>query len=141
SSTQTGDELALERAAALDEQSLIYRLVRYPPGRTLGEVEPQPIPDLLGAARRFPPSVRSTTVASTDEPHLRAGNSLPVDPGDRAREPVLHVRTKPIRRCQLRRLGTPGLQIGLPLRNRRPIVGRAAPRGPPAAQPTGDRRR
>src|SRR5438128_1362664 len=141
SSTQTGDELALERAAALDEQSLIDRLVRYPHGRILGEVEPQPIRDLLGAPRRCPPSVRSTTVASTDEPHLRAGNSLPVDPGDRAREPVLHVRTKPIRRCQLRRLGTAGLQIGLPLRNRRPIVELAASRGRIAAQLTGDRRR
>ena len=63
---QTGDELALERAAALDEQGLIDRLVRDPHGRILGEVELQPVRDLLRAPRRCPPPVRPTPVTATD---------------------------------------------------------------------------
>src|SRR4029453_16993526 len=106
----------------------------------LGEVELQPVRDLLRAPRRCPPSVRSTTVTSPDEADLRAGNPLPVGPGDRASEPVLDVLTKPLFRCQLRRLGAAGLQLGLPLRDRSPIVEPAAPRGRVAAQLTGDRR-
>ena len=46
---QTGDELAFERAAALDEQGLIDRFVRYPHGLILGEVALQPVRDLLRA--------------------------------------------------------------------------------------------
>src|SRR5262249_53366387 len=139
-SAQTGDELALERGAALNEQRLIDRLVRYPHGRILGEVELQPVRDLLRAPRRRPPSVRSTPVTSTDEPHRRTGNPLTVGSGDRASEPVLDVLTKPIPRRQLHRLGAAGLQLRLPLRDRRPIVEPAATRGRVAAQLTGDRR-
>src|SRR5262249_34239116 len=128
------------RAAALNEQLLIDRLVRYPHGLLLGEVELQPVRDLLRAPRRGPSSVCPRSVTATDEPHLRAGHSCTVGPGDRASEPVLDVRTKPPLGCQLRRLGAAGLQLGLPLRDRRPIVEPAAPRGRVAAQLTGDRR-
>src|SRR5262249_9527720 len=132
-SAQTGDELALERAAALNEQRLIDRLVRDPHGLILGEVELQPVRDLLRAPRRRPSSIRSTTVTSTDEPSCRTGNPLTVDPSDRASEPVLDVLTKPILRRQLRRLWAAGLQLRLPLRDRRPIVEPPATRGRIAA--------
>ncbi len=61
-------------------------------------------------------------------------NLGPVYPGDRTSEPILDVRTKLLVRCQLRRLGAPGLQLGFPLRNGGPIADLAAPRGRVAAQ-------
>src|SRR5262249_4463178 len=79
---------------------------------------------------------RSTAVTSTDEPHRRTGNPLTVGSGDRASEPVLDVLTKPIPRRELRRLGAAGLQLRLPLRERRPIIEPAATRGGVAAQLT-----
>ena len=107
------------------------------------------LPPLVGGAEvyhwglvasRFIPSI-CTPVTATDEPHLWAENPRPVGPGDRASEPVLNVLTKPLLGGQLRPLGAAGLQLRLPLRDRRPIVEPAATRGCVAAQLTGDRRR
>src|SRR3954469_7656515 len=47
SGPQAGDELALERAAALHVERLIDRLVRDPHPRIIGELELGPLSDLL----------------------------------------------------------------------------------------------
>ena len=54
---QTGDQLALERAAALDVERLVDRLVADPHGLIIGEVDLEPVRDLLRAPRRHPAPV------------------------------------------------------------------------------------
>ena len=55
--SQAGDEFTLERTTALDEQRLVDRLVADAHGLIIGEVDLQPVRDLLRAPRSRPPPV------------------------------------------------------------------------------------
>src|SRR5438046_2876009 len=88
---ETGDELALERAPALHVEGLVDRLMRDPHRVILGEVDPEPIRDLLRTPRRCPAPVLTTAVPTTSKAHFWAGHRLAVGPRDRADEPLLHV--------------------------------------------------
>src|SRR6266511_3915162 len=68
---QTGDELTLERASALHVQGLVDRLVRDPHRLIIGEVDPEPICDLLWTPRLRPAPVLTATVPTTGETHSR----------------------------------------------------------------------
>ena len=140
---QAGDQLTLERAAALDEQRLVDRLVADAHGLIIGEVDHQPVRDLLRAPGRRP----------TAGPPVRLVQPLPRAVGgpgdDRA---VRTLRTcPPSRSCtysRSRSLSTSFAVFGrfaaclrLPLRDRRPVLRLAAAGRGVAAQLTRDRRR
>src|SRR3954469_1617422 len=62
---QAGDQLALERAAALHVERLIDRLVRDPHPRIIGELELEPLRDLLRAPRGHPPAILAVRLVAT----------------------------------------------------------------------------
>ena len=68
---QAGDELALERTATLDVEGLVDGLGRDPHGAIMGEVDGEPVRDLLGAPGLGPSSIRPPAV------RYAAGGSLP----------------------------------------------------------------
>jgi hypothetical protein len=61
---QAGGQLPAQGTPALDVEGLVDRLVRDPHGFIIGEVDPEPVRDLLGlhdlAQRRFPVSADRT---------------------------------------------------------------------------------
>src|SRR5207253_2765808 len=85
------DELAPERAPALHVQGLVDRFVRDPHRVIIGEVDPEPVRDLLRTPRPRPAPVLTATMSAADEAHVRSGYRLTVGPGDGAGEPLLHV--------------------------------------------------
>ena len=92
SGPQARGQLALERAAALHVERLVDRLVADPHRLIIGEVDPQPVADLLRApGHRPPPVVRG---AASGPRHVRTRRrSLGV--GDLPGEPVLDVGPQP----------------------------------------------
>src|SRR4051794_8584854 len=89
--SQAGDELALERSAALDVQRLVDRLVRDPHRVIIGEVHRQPVCDLLGAPGLGPAPILTPSVTPAAEAHRRSGHQLAVGAGDRPGQPLLDV--------------------------------------------------
>ena len=140
SGAQASGQLAAQRAAALDVERLVDRLVRDPHRLIIGEVDPQPVGDLLRAPRRGPAAVLPAAVATTDPAHLRAGTGCPSGRSTaRAAGPA---RTRAaVVGGELRDLRAPGAPIGVPLRGRGPVVQPAAPGRGVAAQLPRDRRR
>jgi hypothetical protein len=84
---QAVDQLAFERVPALDEQSLVDRLVADPHGRIIGEVHRQPVGDLLRAPSSRPPAVAT----------VRLVLAVPRRPGGPTTRPST-VRTTPASR-------------------------------------------
>jgi len=138
---QTRGELSSQRTAALNVERLVDRLVGDPHGLIIGEVDRQPVGDLFRAPGGRPAPVLAATVPSSCPTNLRAPNRRSVRGGHLAGEPGLHVLVQLVVLSKLGRLGPPRLTLGLPLRDRRPILQLAAPRRRVAAQLTRDRRR
>ena len=121
---QAGDQLALERASALDVERLVDRLVADPHGLIIGEVDLQPLRDLLGAPRRDPAAVLAVRlVPAVPRPGRRPGDRRPVRAAHLPRQPFLHVVAQPL----VRRPASPSS-----------VVARPAP--PSTARPTPDSR-
>ena len=80
--SQAGDELTLECTPSLDVERLIDRLVRDPHGLIIGEIDLQPVGDLLGAPRLRPSAVLAASVPAADEANRRAVDLGPVRSGD-----------------------------------------------------------
>lgn len=139
--TQTRDELAFERAAALHVQSLVDRLMADPHRCIVGEIEPQPIRDLLRAPRLCPAPILSPSMAATDPAHRRTGNRRATRVRDHAGQPLLHVHAQRLIGDQLGDLRPPRASIGVPLRGRRAVLELSAPCGRVAPQLARDRRR
>ena len=94
---QAGDQLALERAAAPNVKGLVDRLVGDPHGLILGEVDRQPVRDLLRTPRGSPPSIPSAgLVPGLPLRRDRAGRRSAVRALDHAGQPVLDVVAKPV---------------------------------------------
>jgi hypothetical protein len=62
---QEGDQLAFERSTTLDEQRLVDRLVADPHGLIIGEVDFEPVSDLLRAPGRGPSTVTTVRLVAT----------------------------------------------------------------------------
>ena len=137
---QARHELALEGTPTLDIQRLIDRLVRDPHGLIIGEVDTEPVRDLLWAPRLRPPPVGAPSGAAADVPHRRAGDEPAVGPGDRSGEAVLHVLAQGTVAGELGDLGPAGAPLGVPLGGRRPIDDMPAAGRRIAPQLTRDRR-
>jgi hypothetical protein len=84
---------------------------------------------------------RPSAVPPPDPPHIRGGHSLAVRPGDRAGQPVLHIRPQRIIHGGLRGLRPPGPPASVPLCRHNPVFQRPAPGRGVAAQLPRDRRR
>src|SRR5215204_6489168 len=90
-----------------DEQRLIDRLVADAHGLIIGEVDFQPLRDLLWTPRRRPPPVLAMGLVQTlPRRRLGARDDRAVRPMDVPGEPVLHVLTQLLVARQLRRLRT-----------------------------------
>jgi hypothetical protein len=138
---QARGQLALECAAALDIKRLVDRLGRDPHRVSIGEVQAQPIGDLLRAPRVRPAPVPAATTTPADPRDLRPSHGDAVGALHAASQPILHIATQPIVDRQLGRLGALSTLIGMPLRCRRPVIQAAAARRGVAPQLPRDRRR
>src|SRR5207244_10200922 len=85
--------LSLERTSTLDEERLVDRLMRDPHRRIIGELDPEPVRDLLGTPRSRPAAVLTASMSTTDPAHIGPRHQLAVGPGDRTGEAILHVGT------------------------------------------------
>src|SRR5579863_671960 len=138
---QARDELTLQRAAALDEQRLIDRLVADPHRLIIGEVDLQSVRDLLRAPRHSPAPVLAARLVSPFPRRCLWPSDSPVRPPHLAGESRLHILTQPRIGGELRGLRTPRQHLRLPLRDRRPVLKLATTRGHIPAQLPRDRRR
>ena len=138
--SKAGDELSLERPAALDVESLVDRLVGDPHRLIFGEVDPQSVGYLLRAPGLRPSAVTAMgLVAPRPWPGLGPGDGDPVGAADLTGEPIVDAVAEPLVGGELRRLRAPGHKLGLPLRDRSPIGDLATPGGGVSAQLPGDR--
>jgi len=84
-------ELTPQGTPTLDEQCLVDRLMRYPHGRIIGEIELEPVGDLLGAPRHRPAPILASPVTTPHPAYLGPGEPHPVQLRHSACETVLHV--------------------------------------------------
>src|SRR4051794_8943988 len=138
---QARGQLATQRAAALDVERLIDRLVRDAHRVIIREVQRQSVGDLRRAPRVGPAAVFAASVTAPDPAHIRTRYGPAVGRRDFAGEPLLHVLTQPRVGGQLGRLRPPRPPLGMPLRGRGPILQPAAAGRGVAAQLARDRRR
>ena len=134
------NQLALERASALDVERLVDRLVADAHGFIIGEVELDPVRDLLGAPRLHPGPVLAVRLVAP----VNLGGFWPIDhhavrSADLSRQPLLDVGVQPRVGDQLRGLRPPRGHVGLPLRDRRSIFELPAAGGGVATQLARDR--
>ena len=88
----------------------------------MGEIDPEPVRDLLGTPRRCPPPVSSPSVTATSPAYLGSWHQLAIRSGDHPTKTILHIVAKGVVRSQLRDLRTASTPIGMPLRGRGPIL-------------------
>jgi hypothetical protein len=131
---QAGRQLAAQRAAPLDVEGLVDRLVGDPHGPIIGEVDPESVRDLLRTPRGGPAPVLTASVAPPDPAHLRARDRGAVRSGDHPGEPVLHVVAQGVVGGEFGGFRAPGPAVGVPLRGGGPVVQPAAAGGRVAAQ-------
>src|SRR5215217_8297161 len=62
----------------------------------IGELDPEPVGNLLRTPCGRPPAVLSPTVASADPTDLRSQDRGPVRAGHRTGQPVLHILPQPV---------------------------------------------
>jgi hypothetical protein len=114
--------------------------MRDPHGRIIGEIELDPVGNLLGAPRRRPAPVLASSMTPTDPPHIGTCQERPVEFGDRARKSILHVLAEGLIDGKLRQFGPPSTPICMPLGRQGTVVEIAtAGRGIPSQFPR-DRR-
>jgi hypothetical protein len=125
---QTRDKLAFERTAALDVEALVDGLVANPHGFIVGEVDPEPMSDLLRTPPLRPVPVSPVRLVQALPDHRRPRDRRAIRTTDLTGQALLHVLAQSFVPDQLRSLRAARDQIGLPLRNRRAIVQLAASR-------------
>ena len=110
----------------------VDRLVRNPHCWIIGEIELEPVGDLLRTPGHRPAPVLASPVATTDPADLWAGEVRPVHSGQGTCETVLHVLAERSVDGELRHFGSPSTPVGMPLGSRSSVVqGTAAGRGVP----------
>jgi hypothetical protein len=96
--------------------------MRDPHGWIIGEIELEPVGNLLGAPRRRPAPVLASAVTPTNPPHIGARHERPIEFGDRTCQSILHVLAERMIDGKLRHFGTPSPPIGMPLSGQRAVV-------------------
>src|SRR3954454_1665750 len=102
--------------------------MRDPHGRIIGEIELEPVGNLLGTPRRRPAPVLAPPVPPADPSPRGTCQACAVELGDRARQSILYVLAERIIDSKLRHFGTPSPPIGMPLGGQGPVVVSAAMR-------------
>jgi hypothetical protein len=125
-SAQAGGQRAAQRAATLDVQRLVDRLVRDAHRLVVGEVEREPPGDLLGTPRGRPAPVLAAAVPAAAPPYARTGQRPPVRRRDRACKPLLDVAPQRLVPGELRRLEAPRPSVRVPLGGDGPVLQIAA---------------
>src|SRR3954468_10590235 len=123
---QAGHQLTLERAASLDVERLVDRLVADAHVDIVGEVQDQPPGDLLRTPGRGPAPIGPVRLVQPLPGRGRAGHDGPIRTLQLPAQPGPDVVLKPWIAGQLRRLRAPRRGLRLPLRDTRPVVGLAA---------------
>ena len=141
SGAQACDQLAVERAAGLDVERLVDRLVADPHRLIIGELDREPVRDLLRAPRLHPSAITPMRLVPTLPFRTGRADTLAVVTADHAGQSVLDVLTQPVVSGQLRDLRSTSAPLGMPLRDRRLVVQAVGPRGGVAANLARDRRR
>ena len=137
---QAGRQLAAQRAAAVDIERLVDRLVRDAHRFIIGKVERQPVGNLVRTPRPRPATVLPTAVPPTDPACVRPRHCRAVRGRERAREPVVHVLPQRVIGGELGRLRATCATVGVPLGGAGAVVQAAASGGGIATQFPGDRR-
>ena len=140
SGAQARDELTFEGAPPLNVKGLVDRLMGDPHRLIFGEVDPEPVRDLLRTPRSRPTPVPTAAVATVGPLRIGARHQLTVRPHDHAGGPVLHIPTQRLARSELAHLRPAGAPLRVPLRGRRPILQAIRASGRVAAQLSRDRR-
>src|SRR4029453_11884139 len=138
---QACDELALERTSALDVEGLVDGLVADPHGLIIGELDLQPLGDLLGAPSLHPTAVPAVRLVLAVPSRPRRPDCAAIRKLHSSREPVPHPDAEPVVDTQLRKLRATSTPLGMPLCERRPILETKRPCRRVAAQLPRDRRR
>src|SRR5438034_3477788 len=107
----------------------------------VGEIDPQPVRDLLRAPCFRPTPILPPSMPATDPAHRRPGNRRATRCRDDTGQPLLHVHAQRVVRDELGDLRPPRASIRVPLRSRRAVLEPAAPRRSVASQLARDRRR
>ncbi len=138
---QARDQLALERTPAFDVERLVDGLVADAHGLIIGEIDTQPVRDLLGTPALHPAAVPTMRlVAALPFRALRPQGATAGRP-NRAREPLSHIAAKPIVAGELRLPRTTSAPLCVPLRDRRLVLKPERPGRRVAAKLPRDRRR
>jgi hypothetical protein len=139
---EASSEFTPQSSSTLDEQRLVDRLMRDPHRRIIGEIEVEPVGNLLRAPRHRPAPVLASPVTPADPAHIGTCQERPVEFGDSARQSILYVLAERIIDGKLRHFGTPSPPIGMSLGGQGAVVEiAAAGRGIPAQFPRDGRRR
>ena len=138
---QTGHELSLEGAPSLDVERLVDGLMRDPHRLIIGEIDPQPVRDLLGTPGLRPTPISTAPMAATGEAHIGSRHQLAVGSGDLPGETVLHVGAQRVIAGELGDLRAARTPLRVPLRGRHSIRHFVAASRSVAAQLPRDRRR
>jgi hypothetical protein len=102
----------------------------------IGEIELDPVGDLLGTPGRRPAPILASPVTATDPPYIRTCDGHPVHFRHSASETVLDVLAERIVDGELRHFGSPSTPIGVPLGSQGSVVqGTAAGGGVPTQFP------
>ena len=136
SRSKTRDEFTFQRAAALDVERLVDRLVGDPHRLVVGKVDRQPVRDLLRAPRARPHPILSAGPVAALPGRSRRSDHRPIRCVDNTSEAILHVVTEPIIDDQFRRPRPAGSQLRLPLRDPGPILELRSPSRSVAAELT-----
>ena len=90
-------------------------------GLIIGEIDSEPVRDLLRTPRCCPPPVSSPSVTATGPAHLGSWHQLAIWAGDLTTQTILHILTKFVVGGQLGELRAAGTPLCVPLRCRCPI--------------------
>src|SRR3984957_20794456 len=96
---QTGDQLALERSAALNVERLVDRLVADPHGLILGEIDLEAPRDLLGAPALHPAAISPMGFPLPVPGWTRWTDQSTIGGRLHARQSLLNVVTQPLVDC------------------------------------------
>ncbi len=131
--SQAGGQFPPECTAALHVQRLVDRLVADPHRLIIGEIDLEPVADLLRAPCHTPAAVLSSSMATPGPGHVRTWDRTALRVGDLPREFVFHVGAQPLVGGEFGLFGSLRGLLGLPLRDRGPVAllvgsgGRVAP--------------
>ncbi len=137
---QARHQLAAKSAAALDIERLVDGLIGDPHRGIIGEVDRQPVGDLLRAPRSSPAPILAAAVAAADPSDVGPRHKATVGPRDHARKTVSDVLSQLLVRSQLGHFGATRAPLDMPLGRGGPVLQAVRPSRGVAPQLPRDRR-